>query len=133
MSEKEFEKMDAELMKATEELREKKVSEGMLKGFSASVERRLAGEEPQARPSRRLAWAPVMAVLVIASVIALRSPNMPQPGPVSAVSVEYAQLPALGELDEEIAALKEVGAWSDDDDALIGDLEEGELEDLEIT
>ena len=47
MNEKQFEQMDEHWMRSTKEMREKKVSDGMLKGFSMSVERRItgAGEE----------------------------------------------------------------------------------------
>ena len=123
MRDEQFKKMDEQWMKATEELREKKVSEGILKGFSTSVERRLAGETPRSKPVRTLAWIPAMAVLVIASVVVLRSP-MP---------VDYARLPETDNLDEEIAALKAVGAWNEADEAVLGVEEEAQWEDLELS
>ena len=122
MSDQDFEKMDQQWMKSTQELREKKVSDGILKGFSASVERRLAAKEEAPRRVRALAWAPALAVMVIASAIALRSPQ----------TVDYAQLPEEDSINEEISALKEVGAWSEADDALLGTDEET-MEDLELS
>ena len=43
MKDKDFKKMDESMMKKMESLRQQQISEGMLKGFSASVERRLPG------------------------------------------------------------------------------------------
>ena len=140
MNEKQFEKMDNEWMKATKDVREKKVSDGILKGFSASVERRILGAESRtskrpapAWPAGRLAWVPAMAVLVIASVVVLRSPMMFQPTALIPPTVDYAQLPDTENIDAEIAALKEVGAWNDADDALLGAGDEAEMEALELS
>ena len=134
MSKQQFEKMDEQWMKATKDLREKKVSDGILKGFSASVERRILAAEPQApKRVRTLAWVPAMAVLVIASVVVLRTPLLSQPTAIVAQKVDYAQLPDTDNIDEEIAALKEVGAWSDADDALLGTGDEAQMEDLELS
>ena len=55
MNEEQFEKMDQQWMKTTKDVREKKVSDGILKGFSTSVERRILGAE--SRTSKRLALA----------------------------------------------------------------------------
>jgi hypothetical protein len=133
MNEEQFKKMDEGWMKAAEGLREKKVSDGILKGFSASVERRLAGETPRSRPVRALAWAPAVAVVVIASVVVLRSPILSQPTTVLTGTVEYAQLPEPDSLDEEIEALKEVGAWNEADEAFLGAWEETEMGDFELS
>ncbi len=133
MNDEQFKKMDDQWMKATKELREKKVSDGILKGFSASVERRIAGETPKTRPVRVPAWAPVMAVLVLASLVVLRTPGLTPPPAAPAQAVDYAQLPETNDLDEEIAALKAVGAWSEADEALLGASEEAEIEDLEFS
>ena len=133
MSEQHFEKMDQEWIKSTKDIREKKVSDGILKGFSASVERRVLAKEDTPRPVRALSWVPAMAVLVIASVVVLRSPMMSQPAVFVPQTVDYAQLSEIDNLDDEIAALKEVGAWSDADDALLGETEEAGMEDLELS
>lgn len=124
MNEHPFEKMDQEWMGAMKEAREKKISEGILKGFSASVERRILATERKTHNTwASPAWIPVMAVLVMASLVVLRVPQ----------TVDYAQLHDSESVSDEIAALKEVGAWSDADDALLGDGDETVAEDLELS
>ena len=134
MNEKQFERMDREWMKSTQPIRDKKVSDGILKGFAVSVERRILGAAQEtSKKVRTQAWVPAMAVLVIASAVVLRTPTLTQPTVVIPQTVEYAQLPVIENLNEEIAALKEVGAWSDADDALLGAGEEADMEDLELS
>jgi hypothetical protein len=133
MKEQEIEKMDQEWMRSTKDIREKKVSDGMLKGFSASVERRILAKEQSPAPARAFSWVPAMAVLVIASVVVLRSPMVSQPTAFIQQPIEYAQLNDTDNIDDEIAALKEVGAWSDADDALLGASDEAGMEDLELS
>lgn len=119
MSEQHFEKMDQEWMKSTKDLREKKVSDGILKGFSASVERRILSQEQAPKRSALRAWVPAMAVLVIASVVVFRSPILSTPFAPVLKTTDYAQLDDNEEMDveEEIAALTELDAWSEEDDA----------------
>ena len=135
MSDKNFKDMDQKLMAAMKELREKEVSDGILKGFSASVERRLLARKRPEVSSKRLwspAWAPVLAVMVLASAVVLRSPVVllapsgPQP-------VEYAQLDPSKptDIEEEIAALSELGAWSDEDDSLVSGSADVTAQDIE--
>ena len=70
MKDEQFKEMDEKFMSQMKPLRDQRVSEGMLKGFSASVERRLTlrQETPRRSTAVSFAWAPVMAVLVIGSV-----------------------------------------------------------------
>ena len=56
-----------------------------------------------------------------------------QPTALTSQTVDYAQLSVAESIDAEIAALKEVGAWSEADDALIGAGDEAEMEDLELS
>ena len=133
MNEQKFEKMDQEWMKSTEPLRGKKVSDGILKGFSVSVERRILAMEHAPKRAWNASWVPTMAVLVIASVVVLRSPMMTQPTVLVPQTVDYAQLSVAENINEEIAALKEVGAWNDADDTLLGAGDEAEMEDLELS
>ena len=134
MNEQNFEKMDQEWMNATKEIREKKVSEGMLKGFSASVERRiLATERPTRNAWTASSWVPAMAILLLASLVVLRLPSTFKPVAPVSQSVEYAQLHDSNGVSEEIAALKEVGAWNEADDALFGGGDETIAEDLELS
>ena len=126
MTDEHFETMDEKLMSAAKTLREKEVSEGMLKGFSASVERRILAKQQTERSPRTAfspGWVPAAAVMVLASLVALRLPTEP----VSSVSQtnDHVQ-PSNRETDveDEIAALKELGVWSDEDEAAIGMSEE---------
>ena len=128
MNEKNLKEMDKKLMAAMKELRDREVSDGILKGFSTSVERRiLARKKTETAPRRFLspAWAPVLAVMVLASLVVLRGPQ----------TVEYAQLEPskVTEIEEEMAALKEVGVWSDDDDSILGSSDEVMAQELELS
>ena len=130
MTDKYFEPMDEKLMDSMKTLREKEVSEGMLKGFSASVERRILAKQ-QAERSPRAAfspgWVPALAVMVLASLVVLRLPSEP----VSQVSQStgHTRLSNNKEVDveDEIAALKELGVWSDEDEATFGGTSEEAL------
>ena len=117
MDDKKFKEMDQSLMKKMEPLREQRISEGMLKGFSASVERRLsgAGETAERKPAGRLVWVPTLAVMVLASVAVLRSP-------VHEIQLAQAIAPAE-EVQEEIAVLSELGVLDEYEDSefLVGE------------
>ena len=122
MSDEHFEKADEKMMEAMKTVREKRVSDGILKGFSASVERRILAKEqagPRPKPAYRAAWVPVLAVMVLASLVALRTPV--------GVSTETT------DVEDEIAALKEVGAWSDDDETVLGNSEDTDAQVLELS
>jgi hypothetical protein len=128
MDAEKFKEMDQSLMKKMEPLREQKVSEGMLKGFSASVERRIAGgaQVVERKPAGRLLWVPVLAVMVMASVIVLRSP-------VQNIELTQAVTPA-DEMQDEIAVLAELGVLDEYEDAELLTDEEALLdENMELT
>ena len=110
MDDKKFKEMDQSLMKKMEPLREQKVSEGMLKGFSTSVERRLSGPaQAERKPAGRLVWVPMLAVMVMASLVVLRSPVQ---------NVQLAQaVTAADEMQDEIAVLSELGVLDEYEDA----------------
>ena len=136
MSDPKFDKMDQEMMKSMKPLRDKKISDGMLKGFSASVERRL---ELQNQPAIRRAfapvWVPVLAVMILASVVVLRLPQTPTALPPVLKTVDYAELNENErelDVDDEIAALKELGIWDDNDDSLLG-ADEVDAQELELS
>ena len=133
MSEQHFEKMDQEWIKATQELREKKVSDGILKGFSASVERRILSHKQTPHRAASPAWAPAMIVLVIASVVVLRTPMLSTPFAPIVKTVDYAQLQNTENVNDEIAALKELGVWNEEDEVLLGAADAELLEDLELS
>ena len=145
MKDKDFKEMDQSLMKRTEPLREQKISEGILKGFSASVERRLPDRQAgisggstalQWKSARRLVWVPTFAVMVLASVAVLRSPIAPSL--ISARDTQEIQLaqavaPA-DEMQDEIAVLTELGVLDEAEDAdLLGEEELLLDENMELT
>ena len=119
MSDSHFEKADKKMMDAMKALREKRVSDGILKGFSASVERRILakGTGPHPRPAFRATWVPVLAVMVLASLAVSRVQTSSK----------------LTDIEEEIAALKEVGAWSDEDESVLGNSEDTDAQVLELS
>jgi hypothetical protein len=130
MDDREFEKMDRSFMKATKDLRERPA--GVSYGVAAEVEKRLrAGAAPERRAPRVLPWlVPAVALsLIVAVVPALRAPA-PVPAPASPARIQLASNPSSA-LDEDIAVLKAVGAWTDDDDHQVAP--EVEYEEVELT
>lgn len=135
-----FEKQDRSLMEALKSIRDKKIPDAIMKDFSASVESKIREKQPsleiQIKPKRSWVpvWAPVFAVLMIASLLALRLPMGPRETPL-ALSPRMVQLAQanVNELSDDIAALRELGAWTDDDEKSVGVNPESELEDLELT
>jgi hypothetical protein len=123
MNDKEFKNLDEAMMKSMKPLRDKKVSEGMLKGFSASVERKIqAGDAPAPAPVRRWApmWVPTLAVMILASVVVLRSPvTTTQPVTFLSAPVELAQLVGTEEIQSDMELLKELGELTDEEEAAV--------------
>ena len=116
MDERKFKEMDQSLMKKMEPLREQRISEGMLRGFSASVERRLSGPAQSAarKPVGRLVWVPTLAVMLLASVVVLKSP-------VHEIQLAQAVTPT-DEVQDDIAILSELGVLDEYEDAdLLGE------------
>ena len=138
MTKESFDKQDTSFMKNLKGLREKKVPPELMKGFSESVEERIRQKQTQKEPQRvfevrrrpRLfpVWVPVAAVLMLASLVVIRSgmqnPSMPlnTMPPVSRGTLEITQ---------DIAALNEVGAWTEDDDNILNGTVESAVEELE--
>ncbi len=131
MDDKNFEKADRSFMTALKGLREKPSDGGY--GIAAEVERRLraGGSAPRARRARALPWlVPALALsLVVAVVPALRPVHVTQ-GPV-AERIQLASRPTVSSVDDEIAILKEVGAWTEDDDNRVAP--ETEYEEVELS
>lgn len=138
MSDEQFKKMDEHMMKRMKPVRDRRVAPEFLKGFAASVVRKIESKNGPA-PVRSLGWrhacrqagaaVPVFAVLVLAVVTVMRLPGQQRPVPTSAAPAvfEIAQLPdqhpveaAETALTEEIEALKELGAWTDEDEKAAG-------------
>ncbi len=126
MNDKDFKQLDDAMMKQMSSLREQKVNEGMLKGFSASVERKIQSQNtPVLQPVRRWApvWAPTLAVMILASVVVLKSPMTSQ-SPLSGLSssIELAQLVSSDDIQNDVAILKELGELTEEEEALfVGD------------
>ena len=122
MTEEPFEKMDESLREEFRAFREKKVPSDILIGFSASVAEKIrarAGEK-ESRRVRFPIWIPalvpvlgVLALFVWAAVLkpspGMRTVLLPNGSVPIALSVTH-------DLSEEIAALEELGAWTEEDD-----------------
>lgn len=141
MKEHDFKDQDQKMMDAMQSRRDKKVPWEIQKGFAASVEEKIL-ERGKKRsfgwfPER--AWVPaavpVFAVLVLAVVVTLRLPDRPAPvtgmteRPAStfalAPTVELAQ--AVPGAAEDIAALRELGEWSDEEEVALGEFSAEDL------
>lgn len=129
MNDQHFEKTDRAFMTALKGLREK--PSGAEYRVAAEVERRLrAGDAPavKARTSRTLPWlASALTLSLLLAVPALHTNFAPAPEPAR---IQLASKPAVSNVDEEIAILKEVGAWTEEDDRRVvpdADYEEVEL------
>ncbi len=135
-----FDQQDKSLMERLKAVREQKVPPAIMKGFSASVEKRIREKQPsleiQFKPKRSWvrAWVPVMTVLVIGSILVLRLPIGMRGMPVAPTNqtVELAQANS-NQLTDEIAALTEVGAWTEEDEKSTGLPTENDIEDLELS
>ena len=131
MDNKNFEKADRLFMNALKGLREK--PSDVPYGIAGEVERRLrASASPsRTRVSRALPWlVPALALSLVLTVVpALRPAHVLQvPG---AERIQLASRPASLAVDEEIAILKEVGAWTEEDDSRVAP--EAEYEEIELS
>lgn len=139
MKDEQFKKEDEKMMERMKPVRERRVAPEFLKGFSASVVRKIeAKKEPATRSFTWQAAVPVFAVLVLAFVTLVRPNGILQPqAPVPESAVfEIAQLPepvlqVEATLADEIEALKELGVWTNEDEEAVGvEAEEAELEEM---
>ena len=126
MDDNSFDQMDKQWAEKLKGLDDRPVSPEILKNFSADVETKIRERERQKWASspavgRQVAlWAPAFAVILVASIWVLRLPvilNQTSSSPL--------------DITEEIVALKEVGAWTEADDATIGVQDDSALEALE--
>ena len=128
-----FEKLDEAWMKKLKTSREKEVPSKILEGFSDSVEERIRREreEKSFRPNPFRLWAPVWVPAFAALLVFfgwLASGPLPFGTKIPSVPVASIQLAlsATSEITEEIAALRELGVWTEEDDEALN----GSLEDL---
>ena len=138
MDQKSFEEQDKSWMDAVKSDREKKVPPAILKGFSASVEAKIRQNQPSLEikyKSKRAwipVWASVFAVMILGSLLVLRLPaGIKEVRVTSVKTIELAQA-NVTQLSDEIAILREIGAWTDDDEKSVGVTTDAELEDLEL-
>jgi hypothetical protein len=136
MDDRKFKEMDQSLMKKTEDLRQRKISEGILRGFAASVERRIeARKEAAHRPAARLVWAPALVMASFALFVVLKTPI--QTGwqiPGQAPSLELAQMVSDEDIQDELALLIELGELEEGADSdLLGAEEELLAADMELS
>ena len=142
MKNHDFEKIDERWMKDLKEIREKKVPEKILDGFAASVEARIredkrnvAAKAYDIKPKRFLVpvFAPTFAVLIIGSVLVLRSPLATRPEAVpQALTRRVSEKTTSDNISEEVAVLREVGAWTEEDEAAAGVSSDAGLSDIEL-
>ena len=136
MDDRSFEKLDKQFMEGMKPLREEKVPEHLLKGFKDAVwEKARAQRTPAPAPrARRVGvplWAPVFAVLVLGVALVLKIPSQGQL-PAVTPTVYLAQADPA-DVSEEVAALRELGVWTEEDELASGveELSTDELEALE--
>lgn len=138
MTKEPFEKQDKSLMDALKDAREKQAPPVIMKNFSASVEAKIREKQPgveiKFKPKRAWVpvWAPVFAVLVIGLVLVLRSPVGIREIPASSKIIELAQA-NTAQLSDEVAELRELGAWTDEDEKSSGIISESDMDDLELS
>jgi hypothetical protein len=138
MDNRDFEKTDVSWMKRLGALCQKPIPPEILKGFRASVEDRIRQNQAQRQrkplPSFSLpvfSWAPALAIVIVAFVVVLRLPdrqNLPL-GPRQVLRMAT----VTSTLAEEIAALREVGAWTNEDEAALGINGDASLDELELS
>ncbi|OIO37914.1 MAG: hypothetical protein AUJ72_03630 [Candidatus Omnitrophica bacterium CG1_02_46_14] len=130
MDHRSFDEQDKAWMERFKTKREEKVPQEILKGFSAGVEAQIRQNQPslevQWKPKRRWlpVWTPVLAVLIIGSIVVLRIPM--------SKTVELAQA-TPSQISDEIADLSEVGAWTEEDDKSTGVVLNHEIDELELS
>jgi hypothetical protein len=114
MSKPSFEEMDEQWQKALEKEREKEVSPDLLKNFSSSVIEKI--EEKEEKKTFRLpaivsarTFVPVFTILLLASFLVIRLPFE-----------SATQTANASEIEEDIAELRELGAWNEEDEQSVG-------------
>lgn len=139
MKESDFEKMDATLLQATRAWRSADIPKGVLSSFSsdvaAQIRERSIRKAPPAAFRLRLALpvlAPAMAVLVLGLYAVLRTPAAGIQLPVSPAAVQLASN-TEADLDEEIALLKAIGEWTEEDETAAGMASDDAVAGMEIS
>lgn len=144
MSKESFEQMDQDFEKIFRPHKEARVPDELLKDFDTQVKRRILDRKSRAFPFGIAYAALAVLVLTIAAFgLFFWKINLPTPRPVAepvaAVSSQapIQSTPETADLEEsdlltEIAALQELGVWTEADDDSIGISIEQSLSELEL-
>ena len=148
-----FEKLDKEMMEALQEVRHQKIPEGLLRNFSTEVQRKI--QERNIRPAGIGLGLGIWVILALAfltfgMVIWKLLPPAPKPKVVP-ILMPVSQIPAAAtpsssappskitpapltesEIISEIEALKELGVWTEEDEAKLGITLEETFSELEL-
>ena len=119
MSQGSFEELDNDFMKQLRTEREKSVAPAILKGFSASVLAKIEQKNKKPAGARLIApvLVPAFAMILLASVFALKNPSFQMP---SAQPYMDMMLAGTADLSDEISAFEELGVWGDEDQEILG-------------
>lgn len=123
MTDENFEKMDRELKERLRPLSETQVPPKFLKGFSASVIRKIEDRNSPVRETETFrglkgVWlVPTFAVLALASTVLWRADlwRSAVSGPTGMIQMAT----SVSTISEEIDALRDLGAWTEEDDASV--------------
>lgn len=122
MKDDSFDQMDESLMKDFKKLRDRKVPDSILRGFGESVEKRILEE---GRPvfhfgnGTVILSATFILLIVLGAVWQWSKPAVIVPGSVKMVAENQAVL-ETSDIDSDVAVLKALGEWGEDDEAAIG-------------
>jgi hypothetical protein len=115
-----FDKWDEKLEKKFKELPKKEISPILLNQLGDAIADKLS-ERQLAKAPRSMQWIPIgipaFAVCLLAFVVIVRMPVSPT-FPIQKAPIQLAS--NTQDIDEEIAALRELGVWTEDDEKEIG-------------
>jgi hypothetical protein len=140
-----FEQQDRAMLNAFKSVREKKVPPQVLEGFSAAVEDRIRRKQARHRPHFVFQWprmrvlVPSLAVLLIALLMTLKMPyDGKDYSPVKSAKTAIRTTPIdmfsgpIFDIVGEVALLRELGVWTEEDEDIFGELSEYALEILDL-
>ncbi len=124
MSDSSFNETDKRWQKALEKEREKMPSPELMKNFSSQVVEKIEKREekrvfklPEIVSAR--VFVPVFTMMILASFVVLRLPFESPKSPAIMESIQIGTANA-SEVEEDIAELRELGAWTEEDEQSTG-------------
>lgn len=132
-----FESMDRSMKEELGKVPRTPIPPKMLQGFSASVERRIL--DRQASRAARRPWLlrlPVLAPTFAVAALALffTTHLTPTPAGIRRPVSERVQIASnTASISEEVALLRELGAWTEEDESSLGIEEADLLEAVDLT